>query len=151
MVQKRREYHTGEMEVGQMPPIDLTVGRVPEEGSEVAIDIKLDEFDELAFNEEVMTIRLERSQNNDVNYPVTVTVNGEQIDIPVGVPVKLKRKFVSVLAFCKQTKLSTPNVKIGEETSNNMLYRNSFQRYPFSVIHDPNPRGFDWLTKLLAY
>jgi hypothetical protein len=32
----------------------------------------------------------------------------------------------------------------------NLISRNTSQKYPFSVIKDPNPRGYQWLTTVLS-
>lgn len=150
MATKGREYHSEEFDVGQMPAVDLSQSREPDIVLAPDIDLKHDELAEFAFNEEVLTIRLDRSSSVVGASAVPVSVNGESVYIPIGVPVKLKRKFVAVLAWAKQTTVSTAISRNWENESNRVM-RDTYIRFPFSVLHDPNPRGHDWLTKLMAF
>ena len=103
----------------------------------------------LAFMEEPVTIRV--SESTDVNAETAVEVgnDGRKVFIPRGVPFTLKRKFVEVLARCKQTRLSQKKVtnQVGDEE---WVYpEHTALRYPFMLIEDKNPKGPAWLNKIL--
>ena len=119
------------------------------------------DFDEVAFNEEAITIELLPSQDENAPKSVPIWVNGKGAEVltedgkwismtflPVDQPLITKRKYVEVLARCK-----TGNVKayfvenIGQDPTNHVERRNFF-RYPFSVIEDKNPRGREWLRRI---
>ena len=149
MAAKGRAYHSEEFSVGQMPAVDLSQSREPDVILVPDVNLKQGELEELAFNEEVVTIRVDRFANSVEATNVPVSVNGETVHIPIGIPVKLKRKFVGVLAMSKNTDIKTGRANPNDFESNR-VFRHTFLRFPFSVISDPNPRGHDWLTKLLA-
>ncbi len=107
-----------------------------------------DQLAELAFNEEVLTIRLERSPEKNAPKFVDAYVNGEQAWIPVGQPCNIKRKFVAVLARAQPYDVQT-EVDDTDGEPRNRVVRNARSKYPFSVLRDPSPRGFDWLTKVM--
>lgn len=104
---------------------------------------------ELAFNEEVLTIRLERSAEKNPPSLKDFSVNGATEWVPFGQPYKIKRKFVEVIARSQPYDVQTEVVEEYGRDPMNRVIRTSRTKFPFSVIHDPNPRGFDWLTKLL--
>lgn len=153
----RREVHTGDMKTRQIPPVDLPVAGVlvRENESLVLPEPNAPMSDaaaylaELAFNEEVLTIRLERSSEKNPPKFHDFHVNGVSEWVPVGVPHKLKRKFVEVIARAQPYDVQTEVVEEHGMDPMNRVLRNARMKYPFSVIHDPNPRGFDWLTKLM--
>ena len=145
----RKEYSTHDMQTGNMPPVDLDSGANTEDLLAVDIDLKQSELEELAFLEETMTIRLEYGSQESAVPAVSLSNNGQSVTIPVGVPVNIKRKFVGQLASAKTTNVQN-NVVYIQDSVQNVVQRRSNQRFPFTVIRDPNPRGYDWLTKLMA-
>jgi hypothetical protein len=104
----------------------------------------------LAFMEEPITIRLERTSEKNAPAFIDVGVNGRTEWLEKGKPVTIARKYVEVLARCKSDFIETvaPNAESGEIV--NRLMRNTTAKHPFTVISDPNPRGYDWLTGVLA-
>ena len=150
-----KEIHTDDVAIKQKAPVnigldtDLTVVRQNEDIiTDVAASIKQDELEAMQFMEEQLTIRLERSSEKFAPSMVDVSVNGRTEIIPVGKPVKIARKYVDVLARCRSDAFQT--VQHGSETSDFQLLRFTQQKYPFSVIQDPNPKGYEWLTNILG-
>ncbi len=105
---------------------------------------------DLAFAEEEMTIRLEQSSDKYAASTVFVAVNGQEEWLPVGHPLKIKRKFVEVLARCKSDIFDTIRSETQDGDSINKLSRRTSMKHPFSVIHDPNPKGYEWLVQTLS-
>jgi hypothetical protein len=159
-----REINTGDMKVGQKPNIVL-----PDEGP---LDIQAESiaavldgnehyYSDLAFNEEPMTIRVEKSADKFAPKTVDCWVNGKGVEVflngqwkslgwlPVGVPVVTRRKYVEVLARAKPDTIQTEVEDAMVAQPRNEIARNTSTKYPFSVIEDKNPRGAAWLSKIL--
>lgn len=151
---KGREVSTSDMEIGQAPAIVLPneglLNREPEEI--VALDSPLmdDYAKAIAFNEEVMTIRLEPSQEKFAPKIIDVHVNGRTEWIPVGKPIKIARKYVEILARAKPDSIQTNVIENIGEDPQNRVNRYTSAKHPFSVLHDPNPMGYEWLTRIMA-
>ena len=104
---------------------------------------------ELAFAEEFMTIFLYRGQEEFAPDQYTFGVNGRQVDVPVETPVRVRRKYVEVIARSQPYKMRTVVIKPPENAENgqilNKWLRNQSAAYPFHVVEDKNPRGALWL------
>ena len=88
---------------------------------------------------------------SDENAPpyVILNVNGVSQPVARGTAQTVKRKFVEVLARAKQTGIKTVvDMSNGEPV--NRIHRHTGLRYPFSIQHDPNPKGAAWLRGILA-
>lgn len=158
-----RELHTGDMAVGQHAPIVLADDK-PLEREQIILPLEKQMagkyLADLAFAEEPVTIRIERSSEKFAPHSVDCWVNGVGAEIlmkgrwiqtgylPVGHVVTTKRKYVEVLARSKHDSVQT-EVKKHEESEENVIDRHTSQKTPFSVIRDENPRGAEWLTRLL--
>lgn len=101
--------------------------------------------------EELDVIFNEPGNENDPGF-VEVNVNGDyRLALRNGEPFKLRRYHVAVIAQAKQsrvrqTKIVNPDGSMGfrEDVVLSLTY-------PFSVVHDPNPKqGGPWLRQLLA-
>jgi hypothetical protein len=115
----------------------------------------------LAFAEEPVTIRIERSGEKFAPNVIDLWVNGQGAEIlqngrwvtynalPVGTPVTTKRKYVEVLARSKTDTINTKSGKKDEFSEINSIERYTSAKAPFSVIRDKNPLGVEWLTNLL--
>ena len=149
----RREFHSGDMDVGQKSDIYIPPeGPVVREQESIvavegAFDMSLAEA--LKFMEEPVTIRLEHSSEKFAPKVLDFTVNGVTEWVPVGQPVTLKRKYVEVIARCKPDDISTYTGSTDDENPQNRIQRFTRAKHPFTVIQDANPRGFDWLTKVM--
>lgn len=104
---------------------------------------------ELIFNEEVIEVMVHETTDENAENPIFTACNGTPQYFYRGVPQQVKRKFVAILASCKEHTVSTPEYTQNDGSRATSIRRTSSLKYPFSVIHDPNPRGADWLRSLL--
>jgi hypothetical protein len=75
----------------------------------------------------------------------------ERIQVPTGVSVVIKRKYLGIFATAKTMNVRADYTKDGPDGEPvNRLHRSVTLRHPFSVVHDPNPRGQVWLQNLIA-
>jgi len=153
-VRKKREVHSGDVEMPSIPSTSLDGSGILEaRGEDIVLSgeesLNADYQAELAFNEEVLTIRLERSADKFAPQFIDVYCNGVAEWIPVGKPHKVKRKFVEVLALSKPDEIQTEVIERMNQDPQNLVHHSISCKYPFSVISDPNPNGSEWLTRLL--
>ncbi len=157
----RHEMHSSDVAIEQKP----TLGDDPSEyGGEIIFAQKViekDYADELAFNEEPVTIRLEPSsdENAPTSFPVWCNGKGAEVFqqgrwdeigyLPMGKVLVVKRKVVAIIANAKLDKIRTEITDQESERPNNRVRRMTSAAGVFSVLHDPNPRGPAWLTELI--
>lgn len=111
------------------------------------------EFDrevaEEAFMNEPVTIIVAESADENVNPMPMPSVNGVVQPCPRGVELTIKRKYVEVLARCKETRYSQHTSNPMEPDRIEMRERTALS-YPFSVVLDKNPKGPAWLKAVVA-
>ena len=107
------------------------------------------QFDELKFNEEMVEVMLHESTDENAENPVFTSCNGVPQYFFRGQPQRVRRKYVAILASCKEHSVSTPEYTAGDGSRAMGIRRTSSLKYPFSIISDPNPRGAAWLKALL--
>lgn len=150
----RKELSTTDMQVGQESEIVLPTGNLirPDEPEIMIPDgPTIDEYaKQLAFNEELVTVMVHETAEENAAPLVDVYVNGVAQFFPRGEPVTCKRKYVEGLVRAKPTAISTDVRERNSENPQNVINRRSALRYPFSVIEDKNPNGAAWLRKVLA-
>lgn len=148
--QYSNEVHSSDSPIIQPPPVSLELPREPESIVLATEDVlKGDSYtQELAFNEELVQIRLEPSSEKNPPKFEMFANQGIPVWVPYGVPFVLKRKYVEIMARCKHDDISTEIVKHDDSEQNNAL-RNSRSKYPFSMLRDDNPKGRNWLQNLL--
>lgn len=106
---------------------------------------------ELAFNEEPVDVVVHESTDKNEQMLVDVYCNGVPQRFIRGETQKVKRKFVEILARARQTSISTTTAAQGQDGEVvNRINKHTAVRYPFSVVYDPNPKGRDWLKRVLA-
>lgn len=157
----------------QRAPINLDLPREQEE-VEAIETVNADMLQEkeylaeLAFNEEPITIIIQKGPEKMAPRIVDCWVNGRGAEhfrngkwhvcgwLPVNVPVITRRKYVEVLARAKADSVETEVVKHidGGGSSNgredNLAHRYTQTKFPFSVLNDPSgTKGMAWLTKIL--
>lgn len=100
------------------------------------------------FMEDVLTIRVAAPHDPFEDRVIPVSVNQTMMPIPRGVPVKVKRKYVEVLARAKEVRYMqhTPNPN---EPDKIQLHGRVINRYPFEVLEDPSKHGRAWLEALM--
>ena len=106
--------------------------------------------EELAFMEEPLTILLHRGREKNAPTHEHVGVNGQTIWFPVDQPVRIARKFVEVLARAQPMNVGTDSGETaGDEITFNRVNRSLSSLVSFSVLEDKNPRGREWLTRVM--
>lgn len=121
--------------------------------SELVITTNLEKSyaEQLAFLEEPVEIMVAEPQDEKESNLVQLFVQGRSQMIIPGQPIIIKRKYLEVLARAKQIRYK-PVVKINDLTGApvNMMIPRLVLRYNFSVIQDKNPKGAEWLRRILA-
>lgn len=143
------------MQVGQDKDVHISVtgeAKLSQDAIEVVDGPGFKEkADALAFNEEVVTVVVHTTDDENAENPIEVGVNGRKQFFMRGVEQKVRRKYVEVLARAKVTKYAQ-NIKASDPQEFNRMRPTTALRYPFSLIHDPNTAkgGQAWLSKILA-
>lgn len=163
----RRETNTADMQMGQKDDLDLSIGATLTHGEslvDVAGDVTHAQqyMSALAFMEEPVTIRIEENSRSD--FPEThvpVAVNGKDAEVlqngswlsigwlPIGAALTTKRKYVEVLARSRSDSIKTVHDDANVERPRNTLNRRTSSNYPLSIIQDNNPRGHEWLSRIM--
>lgn len=155
MARTTRELTPDDIPVGTRPAIDITtaedmLNRPQEEILLVDKPLKQEYTAALAFAEEEVLIRLERTGAKHQPAIVDFGVNGEKVWVPVGRPHKLKRKFLEVILRAQPFNVSTEHDGTTVERPRNLIARHQSSRHPVSILNDPNPRGSDWVQRIAA-
>jgi hypothetical protein len=163
----RKEIHTGDMQIGQKDDLDLSLDQQIIHGEDLPnlsqeAELMASHQAALAFMEEPVQIRIEENSRSD--YPEThvpVQVNGEGAEVlqngkwmrigwlPIGIPLVTKRKFVEVLARSKSDAIRTVHDDATVERPRNLTQRRTSAQYPLSILQDNNPRGHEWLSRIM--
>lgn len=150
-----KKQDTTEMEVGQHTHIDMPgegiIDRsaMREEGIEVVTGVKLDDYAaSLAFMEELIEVEVHESTDPNAMPIIDVYCQGVPQRFVRGMRQTVKRKFVQILCDARQQSLRT-TTKVDGEGVVNRIDKHSALRYPFSVTHDANRAGRDWLRAAL--
>lgn len=163
--QTGRDMNTADMPLTQKSDIDLDL---PVQHGESLINVAgenalNDDYQrELAFMEEPVTIRIEENSRSDfpeTHVPVQVNGRGAEVMmngkwteltwVPINMVVTMKRKFVEVLARSKSESIKTQHDDANVERPRNLVQRRSSSNYPLSILRDDNPRGMEWLQRIM--
>lgn len=158
----RRAVHSDDIKIEQKSDIVGDTALMDREPEVVVAQQlpKKDYLDELAFNEEPVTIRLEPSTDKNAATRFPVWVNGKGGEVfqqgrwfevgyfPVGVPFITKRKYLAVIIGAKIDTVHTEVKEPESEHPNNVIQRFTSPVHSFSVLEDKNPRGAAWITEL---
>lgn len=159
----RRETNTADMPLAQKDDIDLSLDS-PIIHSEGLPNLTHEQelMAELDFMEQPMTIRIEDNSSSD--FPEThvpVVVNGKNAEVlqngkwleigwlPIGQTLVTKRKYVEVLARSRSDTIRTMHDDATVERPRNTVRRSTKANYPLSIIQDNNPRGHEWLSRIM--
>jgi len=156
----RKEVHTESMPLRQpddvvMPGLDSVFVPEPEAIAVVERpDTKAGEEaynQALKFNEDLLTIVLEPSAEENAPQFQDVSCNGRIHLIPVGEEYTLPRKFVEILILAMPYSVRTiVESPVGQDPINRITKRAS-AKFPLSILHDPaGGRGTEWLRRLRA-
>lgn len=164
MKSSNKELHTDDLVVGQQADILIPDGDgIDHEQVIVPVGASLlkEQVPGIAFGEEPVTIRIERTSEKFAPKVVDIWVNGKGAEafvngawvefgfLPVGLEVITKRKYVEVMARSKVDNVSTETGSMNDDNPVNKINRATSSRTPFSVLKDINPLGAQWLTRLL--
>lgn len=149
------EINPDQIPTGTRPDIDMStaedmLNRPQEEILLVDKPPKQEYAEALAFAEEQVLIRLERTGSKYQPAIVDFGVNGEKAWVQVGKPQKVKRKFLEVILRSQPFNVSTEHDGTTVERPRNLIARHQSSRHPVSILHDPNPRGAEWVQRIAA-
>lgn len=168
----QREIHTGDYEVGQLPPVNMAFGANLDEERDTVIvpadseNLHKSHLEALKFAEEGVWIIISKSQEKNPAGTIYCAVNGEGAEIwdtqrnrwvkmgwlPVAQRMLVKRKFVEVLLRARKIDIQTDVGNTNEELPRNEVIRNSHQANAISIVGDSNPdhvKVSDWVQRLL--
>lgn len=169
---RKKEFHSSDVKIDQLPPIsergftdretllpEIHVVDKAKHGS-----LTKDYLDELAFNEEPVTVRFSSGMDRFAPKFVDCAVQGKGIEVwlfnrwtevfqvPVNMSVTMKRKYLEVFANCKHTNVIARHrgaTLDGSQPINDTIPSTDL-KHPFSVIEDKNPKGAEWLSRILV-
>lgn len=105
--------------------------------------------EEMAFMNEIVTVRVHPTTDKNANPIPDVYVNGRVQRFVRGEEVKCRRCFVEVLARAKSTTFDNLKTK-GPDGEDKYVYpSHTAEVFPFVVIGD-SPKGEAWLKRVLA-
>lgn len=111
------------------------------------------EFDRTVAEEAFMNelVEIEVAPTTDDNAPSSFVLNVNNVNQPImrGVPIKVKRKYVEVLARCKETRHTQPVRDMTNPEAGNALIGRTALAYPFQVLQDSG-KGMAWLRAVMA-
>lgn len=143
----KRELDAGNEYLGAAPEIEL--GKTESDFESIVTELGANAVGTEVFMNEMLTIIMASNGADDETPTVPVGVNGSFIYLPRDEPIQVKRKYVEVLARAKKTDYDqTLDIMLGERM--NRLTQRHVLKYPFTVIHDPNAVGHQWLREILA-
>lgn len=158
----QRELHSDDTRIEQP---GMLIGDLADRDPEIIVaDHSIADKDyqaELAFMSDWLTIRLETSgaENAPDTFPVWVNgrgaevlVNGRPViwtHLPVGPEIMVRRSVVEVIARSKTMRVQTDHSTDITRQLANKTGRNVSQTQPFSIIHDPSPRGRAWASDMI--
>ena len=101
-----------------------------------------------AFMNELVTVLVAATVDENAPSHVVLGVNGTNQPIFRDIPTTIKRKYLEVLARCRETKYSQRTSNPMEPDRIENVPRTAFA-YPFQVIEDKNPKGSAWLQAVM--
>lgn len=127
-------------EIGDGPPEIEVVDRV----------LTGDKAEQERFMNEMVTIMVHDSTDENDTELIQVAINGRNQFIRRGYPQDVRRCYVERLARAKKTSYAQDLDERKGEAHYNTMRAHHALKYPFSVVSDPNPLGAAWLRNLLA-
>ena len=154
MGRPKKKIDTTEEQVGQGGAAVLpSTGKARIEQPEVEVVTDLDwkaKADNLAFMEEPVTIMVHTTTDKNAVPFVEVWNDGRVQRFLRGKEQTVKRKFIEVLARAKADTYQSQEFMDRDGNMNFRYPKTTSLKYPFSVVRDENPKGHDWLKKVLA-
>jgi hypothetical protein len=103
----------------------------------------------LAFMEEKLDVMVHESADPNAVPIVETYCNGVAQRFIRGQVQSVKRKYVEILATAKETGIATREAFRNGDMSMDIV-KHTALKYPFSVVHDPNPKGAAWLKSVMS-
>lgn len=105
----------------------------------------------MKFMEDIVEVHIHSVTDKAAEQIFEIIINGESQLFRRNERKKVKRKFADRLARLKVTTYGNREVYNREMGERQVEYPASTAlRYPFSVTHDPHPRGAEWLRAVLS-
>lgn len=157
------ELHSSDFPIEQKPVIVDPADRVLDVVQAPADVLEKEYSAALAFAEQPVTILIQPSGEKFAARTVDLWVNGKGAEVlvegrwvetrilPVGMPVTTKRKYVEVLLKSKRDAVQTNVTEEESESPVNAIFRNTTAVSPLSIIRDNDPRGAEWIARLVRY
>ena len=158
----RKETHSDDLPIEQRDNIDMSGEEINHENIVLAsAPLTTDYGRTLAFMEEPVTIRIEKSAEKYAPIVIDCWINGRGAEVflngqwlvlgylPVGREIITKRKYLEVLARSKVDNINTDVGSIYDENPRNTIEISTSSKAPFSVLEDKNPLGREWLGRLM--
>lgn len=144
----------------ELPPLDEAYEREPD--IVVVDEVKKHHADDLAFNEDPITIHIHRS-GEKFSPMVTdlIAVNGVKATmlfkngwvqmgyLPRGQKITTQRKFVEQLFNAKVTAVSTRVVENPGEDPKNLIDPSTTSVFAFTIVEDRSPRAAEWRERMI--
>ncbi len=105
-------------------------------------------YDEMAFMNEKVTVRIHPSTDRNAHPLPDVYVNGRVQRFPRGEELSVRRCFVEVLSRARLTTFDNQKVKDADGNDKYVYPAHTAEIYPFTVIND-SPKGEAWLKSVL--
>lgn len=116
---------------------------------EISNPLLKEKLDNLAFNENVLTIHIHETSEKDAQKVFEVSVGGETVFFRRGETKKVKRKFVEVLARARPVTYENEEYLDGNGEKQVRYPTTMGLRYPFNIV-DPTPLDTAWLKSIMA-
>lgn len=127
------------------------------------IEVTQEYLDELAFNEDWLEIIINPSTHKNAasvfenwsnGVGAEMLINGKPVivrDLPVSVPIKVRRKIVEQIIRARVTEVRTIYESTNVENPRNAIGRTDSRVHSFSVLHDPaGAKGQEWMRAAYA-
>lgn len=172
---RKKERHSADVTIEQIDPIvdrgeDAETAQIAILAKAVRIDpakfphLTKDYYEQLAFNEEPVTVRFTSGQDPHAPKFVDAQVNGKGIEVlttdgkwlevfqvPVNRNVTIKRKYLEVFARCKHTYVTARHEFDGNNPDPvNRTVPSSDFKHPHTIVEDKNPLGDEWYNKVAS-
>jgi hypothetical protein len=107
-----------------------------------------DPSDAEKFMHQRVVIRIHTSSDPNAPAAVAVGVNGDQAWLKRDIPISVPRYFVERLAQSQKHSYKTVPNPDYEARDGMLTQRSVSQCVPFEVLHDPHPKGRQWLQRV---
>lgn len=106
-------------------------------------------YDEMAFMNEIVTVRVHPSTDRNAHPLPDIYVNGRVQRFPRGEEINVRRCFVEVLARARLTTHDNQKVKDANGEDKYVYPAHTAEVYPFTVIND-SQKGEAWLKSVMS-